>query len=206
MKLLALSVALVALVGCGGASPPAKTAETTTTEGTTTTTTTSAKREAAPTLTRDPKIMQLATAAAACKWEDDHFVDEDECAAYKAWKDEEDLFADGKGNDTLFAMLGDPDVKMRILATEKSIDEERKYFSDRGKAAQLLALVKAEQNEEVARDLTRYVTRLDAEALGIESDVLALAKSPITGVRKGLSSIIAENQGPTRRRITASPQ
>jgi hypothetical protein len=186
MKLALLSPALL-LIACGGAAPAAHTGGVETSSSVS-----SDKPAAAP--ARDPKIMQLATAAAACKFEDGQF--DDDCEAYKAWKDEDDLFADGKGDDTLFSMLGDPDLKVRLLATDKSISDLKAYFADRGKAARLVALLEKEQNETVLRDLVRDITRVDLDAVNLSGELMKLAKSPVIEVRKGLSGVIAHYQTP----------
>ena len=60
-----------------------------------------ATADAAP--AKDPKVVALAGAAAKCKFEEGYF--DDECKAYKAWRDEEKLFADGKADLTVLAML-----------------------------------------------------------------------------------------------------
>jgi HEAT repeat protein len=188
---LTVPLVFVTLVGCGGGSAPAKSAESTPTH--TTSATSSPTTPTSSALERDPKIMQLAKGAATCTFEDDRF--DDDCAGYKAWKEEDDLFSEGKANETLFAMLGDPDVKMRVLATDKSIDNE--YFDDHAKVARLIALVKAEHDDAVARDLMQYLTKTDVDKLGVASEISALAKSPSATVRTSLASIISRNQGPT---------
>jgi HEAT repeat protein len=143
---------------------------------------------------RNPAIAKLAKQAAACKY-DGGF--DDDCAAYKAWNDEENLFADGKGNDTLFSMLGDPDEKTRVLASKKSIDDPKAYFADKTRATQLVALAGKATDAETARTLVGYVCAVDPEKVGLAAPILALAKHPQADARQQLAGIISKNQGAT---------
>jgi hypothetical protein len=131
--------------------------------------------------------------ALACKFEEGYF--DDECPAIKAWADNEDLFADGKGNETLLSLFGDPDVKVRILADKHSIDLS--FFEDKAHAAKLFALAKAEKDESVAHDLARYVAKVDAEKLGLGAELKELAKHPSKKFREGIAFyLISSHQGP----------
>jgi HEAT repeat protein len=143
---------------------------------------------------RNPAIAKLAKQAAACKYEG--YFDED-CAGYKAWNDEETLFADGKANDTLFSMLSDPDEKIRVLASKKSIDDPKAYFADKGRATQLVALAGKATDAETARTLAGYVCEVDPEKVGLAAPILALAKHPVAEARQQLAGIIERNQGKT---------
>ena len=77
--------------------------------------------------------MALATPALACKFEEGYF--DEECPAMKAWHENEELFAEGKGSEAVFAMLGDPDEKLRVLAADKAIDGSQAYFADEARSA-----------------------------------------------------------------------
>jgi hypothetical protein len=153
--------------------------------------------QAAP---RDAQIVKLAKPALACPFEDGSFSDE--CAAYKAWSENEPLFADGKGNDTLWSMFGDGDVKQRALAAQKGIDNPKGYFADKGRAAQLLTLAGKETNIDVARSLASYAAYVDADKLGLGKEMRALTKQPLPAFRKSFSAIIAHLQTPTAVAVT----
>ncbi|MGZ3478195.1 MAG: hypothetical protein ACXVCJ_27105, partial [Polyangiales bacterium] len=150
---------------------------------------------------KDPKIVALANAAAKCKFEDNYF--DDECKAYKAWKDEEKLFEEGKGDLTILAMLEDKDVKIRVLASDKGFDSFEKIAGDKANAARIFADAKTETHPTVARSLGSYVARIDSEKLGMEADLKALAKLPSVELRDALAfHLYASKQTPLRLEIT----
>src|SRR5262249_55263692 len=121
----------------------------------------------------NPQIVNLAKAASACSFEDGAFSED--CPAYKAWSDNETLFAEGKGNDTILALLGDPDLKLRTLAAGKGFEDPKSYFADRGRAKQLFALAAKETDAEIARSLADSVTYIEAEKAGLERELRVLA-------------------------------
>lgn len=199
---LLLSSALV-LVACGGAQPDAATPPAGSVEPVATTAPASAPAPApaaaagsdAP-LARDPRIVALVTPALACKFEEGYF--DDECPAYKAWKDNDELFAEGKGNDTIFSLLGDADEKLRVLATDKGFDNSQAYFADKAHATRLFALAKKETNAAVAHSLGGYVAKVDAEKFGLGAELRALAKHPVSRFREALAFyLISTFQSPT---------
>jgi hypothetical protein len=179
------------LVACGAAPPAASTPP----EGSAAATGTAAPAKGAE-LARDPAIVALAAPALACKFEEGYF--DEECPAMKAWHENEELFADGKGNDTVFSMLGDPDEKLRVLAADKGIDGSQAYFADKAHATRLFALAKKETSAQVGHDLGGYVAKVDAEKLGLGPDLVALAKQPVVKFREALAFyLISTNQSPT---------
>lgn len=141
---------------------------------------------------RDPKIMELAKGAASCKFEEGSF--DNECVGYKAWSDNEELFAEGKGDATLFSLLGDSDEKLRALAESKGLDKPKDFFGDKQHATDLFALAK--KQEKASRTIGRYVASVDAEKHGLTAELKALATHPSIDFRKSLASIIAEYQSP----------
>jgi hypothetical protein len=146
-------------------------------------------------LARDPKIVALAQPALACKFEEGYF--DDECPAIKAWHENEELFAEGKGDDTVFSMLGDPDEKTRVLASDKSFSDSRTYFTDKAHATRLFALAKKETNEGVGHTLGGYVAKVDADKFGLGADLVALAKQPVVKFRDALAFyLISSSQSP----------
>ncbi len=186
-RLLPLS-ALILLAACGGAAPkPVESASGAAPPAAAPSAAPSAEAsaEAAPAPGgRDPAIAALAKAALGCKFEDDAF--DAECPAFKAWDSEEALFADDHGDDTLFSMLGDPDVKVQALATHKDITHP--YWEDKGHAEALFALGKAAKSERVAGHLGGYAAMVNAEELGLGAalkDVARHAASP--AFRKALA-------------------
>jgi hypothetical protein len=155
--------------------------------------------DAAP--AKDPKIVALAGAAAKCKFEDNYF--DEECKAYKAWRENEKLFEEGKGDATILAMFEDADVKMRLLASEKGFDEGDKVVADKGNVTRLLAVLKKETHPSIGRSLTSYVTRSDFEKHGLVDDVRALTKHTVKEVRDSLGfHVYADKQSPVRLEIT----
>jgi hypothetical protein len=151
--------------------------------------------EAAP--AKDPKIMALANAAAKCKYEDNYF--DEECKAYKAWRDEEKLFEDGKGDATLLAMLEDKDVKMRVLATDHGFDSFEKIAADKANAARVFAAAKTESHPTVARSMGGYLARIDIEKHGMEKDLEAFLKHPSNELRAAIGfHLYASKQTPFR--------
>src|SRR4051812_41821818 len=53
----------------------------------------------------DPKIVELAKKALACKWDKDSF--DSACPEYKAWEEEKDAFADHKTDATVVSLFED---------------------------------------------------------------------------------------------------
>lgn len=143
---------------------------------------------------RDPKIAALAKDALACKFEEGSF--DDECPGFKAWTDNEELFEEGKGDDTVLSMLGDGDVKVRILATKKGFTSTETFFADKAHGKRLFELAAKEKDDDVASSLASYVTRFDAEAAGFGAELRASAKLPNARFRKQLGAVIAHYQGP----------
>jgi hypothetical protein len=197
-SLLLSSFIALALVACGGAQPTSVTPA----DGSPGPGATTAPGAAASPATkgappaRDPQIVALAQPALACKFEEGYF--DEECPALKAWHDNEELFAEGKGNDTVFSMLGDPDEKIRVLATDKGIDDSKTYFADKAHATLLFALAKKETNPGVAHEFGGYVAKVDVEKLGLGPELVALAKQPVGKFREALAFyLISTNQSPT---------
>ena len=135
---------------------------------------------------RDPQIVALAKPALDCTIKNDEI--DGFCPAYKAWNENVDLFREGRGSATVLSMLGDPDLKVRLLAVDKYIPKE--YFADKGPAQKLFAAAKAEKNLRVARRLGDYAARVPAEDLGLADDLRALAKVPMPGFRAALAGRI----------------
>jgi hypothetical protein len=155
--------------------------------------------EAAP--AKDPKIVALANAAAKCKYEDNYF--DEECKAYKTWRDEEKLFEEGKGDATLLAMLEDKDVKMRVLATDHGFDSFEKIVADKGNAARVIAVAKTESHPTVARVFGNYLSRIDFEKLGMEKEIEGFLKHPSNDLRAALGfHMYASKQSPFRLEFT----
>ncbi len=177
------------LVACGGAAAtgPAPRPETEH-AATPTTATTSAPSP------RDPKLADMAKAARACAQGDKVYDFDSDCPGYKAWRDS-DAFADGKGDDTVFSLLGDPDPRLHYLAFSKTIQPA--YWKDPAHAKALFALVRSETIDDVLRKLADYVALVDADAAGLGSDLKSLAKHPSASFRKELASeVVRRSQSP----------
>ncbi len=201
MRNVVLILTGVILLGCGGAvtngadipaeakaePAPDKTAPT--------------PPEAPPAVpSRDPKILALAASAAACTYEEGSF--DAECPAYRAWSDEEALFEGGKGDDTVFSLSGDPDEKLRVLASEKPLDDSRAYFKDKGRARLLYAMAQRETLPWLETRLGEWVVRTDAEALGLVAEYRELAKKSSVAMRKSIATSIGYHQTPLVLEVT----
>jgi hypothetical protein len=147
---------------------------------------------------RDPQIMALAQAALACPFEYGSF--DTEGPAYRAWDDNTLLLADGKGNDTLFSMYGDPDEKVRTLATTKHYLNAQ-YFADPDRAKALFALAAKEKTSWISSSLASFVASVDAEKVGLSTELLAFGKHPLVAFRRSLANIITRNQTPTAVKV-----
>jgi hypothetical protein len=137
---------------------------------------------------RDPKIVELAKAALACKFEEGSF--DGECVAFTAWADNGELLENGKGNDTLLSMLSDPDERIRVLASRQGIICWDDYFTDEGHAKALFAAAAKETNGVVAGSLAALIADVDVEKLGLGVELRALAKHPVMEFRLHLARTI----------------
>ncbi len=188
-RFVVVPVVLSSLVACG--TPPAESPASTTSQ---TLAPASAARATSETA-RDPKIMQLAqNAATQCKFEDEYF--EDECAALAAWKENEELFAEGKGDATVWSMFGDKDIELRVLAAERGLSDSRAFFASKARAQRLFELAGRETHRLVVRQLGSYVTYVDTAKLGLDGPLLALAKSPNAELRTSLAWMLSRQQSP----------
>lgn len=138
-----------------------------------------ARAPAAPAAPRDPRIQALATKAAACKVEDEHF--DDECEAFKAWQDAEDEFADDRGDATLLAMYEDPDPKMRLLATHKSISSG--FLAQSANLARFRAVFAKEKLVPVRSEQARLFARLSASQPEVVATWKQMSEDPASEVR-----------------------
>jgi hypothetical protein len=143
---------------------------------------------------RDPKLADMAKAARACAQGDKVYDFDSDCSGYKAWRDS-DAFADGKGDDTVFSLLGDPDPRFHYLAFSKTIQPA--YWKDPAHAKALFALVRSETVDDVLRKLADYVALVDADAAGLGSELKSLAKHPSASFRKELASEIVRRSQST---------
>jgi hypothetical protein len=132
---------------------------------------------------RDPKIAALAKAALDCKFEEGEF--DTECPAYKAWTEEEALFEDGHGDDTIFSMLGDPELKVRLLVADKDISAP--YWESKEHAKTLVTLGKAEQNDNLSNRLGMHAAMVDWQTLGLAASLKDLAQHAPQPFRRALA-------------------
>ncbi len=173
--------ALLLLAACGGAAE--KPAESASGPAVSAAPAAAAAAPAAAPGARDPKIAELAKAALACKFEDESF--DDECPAYKAWSEEETLFEEGHGDDTILSMLGDPELKVRLLAAEKDITEA--YWENGDRVKTLVALGKAEQNEKLSQKLGMLASTVDWQKHGMGDALKDLARHAPQPFRRALA-------------------
>lgn len=198
MRTTLLALALPTLVACGGgttaapadapspaAPPPA--AET-------------AAPTAPPVAARDPKIDALAREAAKCPRQDDIF--DEECPALVRWRDEEELFAEGRGNLTVLALLEDGDPLVREIAAFKGFSEVDAFLADPGNARRVLAAAAKATDPYLAGELGSYASRVDAEKLGLEAELRRLAAHPQPKLRARLTSMITRRQTPVVLELT----
>ena len=190
MQSTARCVSFSFLVACGGGSVPAPTHAEATPQP-------SATTAASPTTTdaRDPKLVEMAKAARACAKGEKVYDFDSDCAGYKAWRENEDAFADGKADDTIFALLGDRDPRFHYLAFTKAIQPA--YWKDKTHAKALFALARAETNDDVLRKLADYVALVDADAAGLGVELKDFAKHPSAAFRKELAfQLVRHTQTP----------
>jgi len=138
---------------------------------------------------RDPKIAALAKAALDCKFEEGSF--DSDCPAYKAWSEEEPLFEEGHGDDTVFSMLGDPEHKVRVLAAEKDISAA--YWENKDHVKALIALGKAEQDDNLSYKLGLHACAVDWQTLGLGASLKDLAQHAPQPFRKALAYHLNES-------------
>jgi hypothetical protein len=189
--------ALLLVAACGGAAPPP--AEAPAAAQTSGAATGEASAPAAPVasggVARDPKLAELIKAARACSNGDKAYEFDHDCAGYKAWDQNEELFADGKADEAIFAMFGDPDPKLHYLAMSKSISPD--FWKDPGHAKAVFALVRVEKHDDFLRREAQFVARVDAEKAGLGGELKELAKHPSTDFRKELASeLVQRSQTP----------
>lgn len=181
-----------ALLGCGG-TPSSSTA--TTPDPQNDAAVSEPKSSPPQPAPRDPKIDKLAKGALDCKVEDEVF--DEECAAYKAWVEEEPLFAEGKGNATILAMLEDADVKVRLLAAARGFEDAKAFMADKDNAVRLFAIAKKETSATVGHELGGWVTHVDVRKAGLEKELKAFAKHPVAKFREALAFyLVSRNQSP----------
>jgi HEAT repeat protein len=137
---------------------------------------------------RDPRIQALATKAAACKLEDGSF--DDECEAYKAWKDADEEFEEGKGDATLLAMFEDADPKMRVLATHKSMSST--FLEQPATFPRLRAVLAKEKVLEVRKELARIFVKLPGDRPEVVAVWKQLATDPDAEVRHTLGFYLSQ--------------
>jgi hypothetical protein len=175
------------LAACGGSAP------TPSTTATSKTVPSSAPSTTAPASSpRDPKLAEMAAAARACAKGDNVYDFDSDCPGYKAWRDNVDAFADGKGDDTVFSLLGDPDPRLHYLAFSKTIQPS--YWKDAAHAKALYTLAHTETVDDVLRKLATYVALVDADAAGLGLELKELAKHPRATFRKELAFELVRRQ------------
>jgi hypothetical protein len=144
---------------------------------------------------RDPKLDEMARAARACATGEKVWDFDSDCAGYKAWRETDDAFGGGKGDDTVLSLLGDPDPRYHYLAMPKTIQPS--YWKDKAHAKTLFALARAETIDDVLGKLADYVALVDADAAGLGSELKDLAKHPSKTFRKELAVyLIRKSQTP----------
>jgi len=133
---------------------------------------------------RNPAVVRLAKAAAACKF-DEGSIDQD-CKAYTAWREEKTAF-EKNGNVTLLSLLEDSDPKIRQVAAARPFDKADEFFADKDNARRLIAIAAKETEPEVGSLLGNRVTTIDAEKLGLKAEFFALTAHPQKKFRESLA-------------------
>lgn len=126
-------------------------------------------------------ISSLATDAKNCDFSSSYGFDY-QCQAWDDWRDEEEAFADGKGDEALLLMLQSTDVKDRYLAASKMSSYGMTVISEEhaGDAAfidRVLVLAQKERKPLVARSLAMAVTRLDLVGADRLTKAIDIAKN-----------------------------
>jgi hypothetical protein len=188
--------ALLLLAACGASSaPPAETAAAPSPSARADAAASAATTPVAPAIPRDPRLAEMARAARACGKDGAVYDFDTECAGYKAWHDNDELFADGKASDTIFSMYGDPDPKVHYLAMLKPIDPS--YWQDASHGRALFAMVRAEKQDDILRKLADFVARVDADKAGLGAELKELGKHPSVAFRQELAGdLLPSSQTP----------
>lgn len=126
-----------------------------------------------------PSIEAMVRKAKACPFGDDGF--DSDCEAFKAWSEEEDAFAEGKGEAALLKMVESGDPKDRFLAAERltSINGALTdaHSGDPATIERLLVAFEKEKNVVVAKRFGLVATRLDLASSNKVGRAVAIAKA-----------------------------
>lgn len=150
---------------------------------------------AAPAGSVDPKILAMATAAAACKsWDSGGF--DSSCADYKKFSEAKDDFNDGKADSSLCAMLADPSEKIRYLGAYKLNQYGKAFKSDKTMAAAVVTAAEKEKTKFAAYEIGAATGRVLVRETGTFDRVKAIVKKhDVPDMRRGiLSNLLFNNQ------------
>jgi hypothetical protein len=93
----------------------------------------------------DAAIVAAAKKAMACTWKGDSTSFDTDCADWKAWTATNDIYTTAGSDGTFINMVEDPDVKVRLLASEHlGYDSDRKWVSDAALSSRVIAAAAAE--------------------------------------------------------------
>lgn len=123
----------------------------------------------------EPRVEALAKAALPCKGT---LGFDSGCAGFKAWRDAQADFANGKGDASLVAMLADPDEWTRLLAASQLNRYGKVFPKDKALAADVLAAAEKEKSKLLDRELGEAVGRIAVRETGTMDRVKALVKAP----------------------------
>jgi hypothetical protein len=137
----------------------------------------------------DPDVMQLASAAKTCAFENSRF--DWECPAFKNWaRENDDLFEGGSANATILKMLEDEDPRSRALAVERGFSAGRAFFGDKKHAERLLAVIDKERDVHLLSQYGRYAAFIDAERVGLTKEITTFTKHPSVELRESFATTL----------------
>jgi hypothetical protein len=116
----------------------------------------------------DPTIVAAAKKAMACPWKGDSTSFDTDCADWKAWVATSDVYKVAAADATFINMIEDPDVKVRLLASEHlGHDSERKWVTDPALSGRVIAAAAAETQSHYGVDaMGKAVAHIDFSKTG----------------------------------------
>jgi hypothetical protein len=141
----------------------------------------------------DPRVVELAKKALACKWNTDDLDFDSHCDDWQSWSSST-ILQNGGVDETLVNMIEDTDPKVRALAAIQFGHGDAKYADDPALAARVLTAAEGEKTKTYgAVDyLGRAVGQIHHKKAGTWDRAKALAKaSPLVDLRRGLAATLA---------------
>ena len=140
----------------------------------------------------DAMVVDLATKALACSWNDEGPALE--CDAARAWRGARDVFEGGREDGALVEMLGRGDDRARYLAAENLAVFGERYRNEKALATQVVLAAEREKSNRVGELLGEAVAKVDVDSTGLFDRVRALVlKHDLLAVRTAIAASLAEH-------------